>query len=109
MECVEYHSIGELLQKLENMRNKKQKLSDYPDNWKEIALEVKKRAGFRCEICGAESSFGHILTVHHKDGNPANNDPENLIALCQRCHLSVQGSGRRARRYNPNQQKLFSS
>ena len=28
-----------------------------------------------------------VLTVAHLDHNPANNDPSNLAALCQRCHL----------------------
>ncbi|WP_366658516.1 HNH endonuclease signature motif containing protein [Fodinicurvata sp. EGI_FJ10296] len=28
-----------------------------------------------------------ILAACHKDHDPANNDPDNLIALCQRCHL----------------------
>jgi hypothetical protein len=27
-----------------------------------------------------------VLTVHHKDFNPGNNDPQNLACLCQRCH-----------------------
>jgi HNH endonuclease len=26
------------------------------------------------------------IDVHHIDGNPANNDPSNLIALCPTCH-----------------------
>lgn len=28
-----------------------------------------------------------VLTVHHKDFDPSNNREDNLIALCQRCHL----------------------
>jgi hypothetical protein len=36
-----------------------------------------------CEQCGA--TWG--LDVHHKDENPLNNDPENLIVLCRSCHL----------------------
>jgi 5-methylcytosine-specific restriction endonuclease McrA len=28
-----------------------------------------------------------VLTVHHRDGDPTNNARENLVALCQRCHL----------------------
>lgn len=38
-----------------------------------------------------------ILTVHHLDGNKANCRWWNLLALCQRCHLQVQG------RVNPAQ------
>jgi hypothetical protein len=32
-----------------------------------------------------------VLTVHHLDGNKSNCDDWNLAALCQRCHLRVQG------------------
>mgnify|MGYP003480557995 FL=1 len=28
-----------------------------------------------------------VLTIAHLDHTPENNDPENLRALCQRCHL----------------------
>ena len=34
---------------------------------------------------------GYCLTVHHLDLNPSNNRWWNLLALCQRCHLSIQG------------------
>jgi hypothetical protein len=32
-----------------------------------------------------------ILTVHHFDGNKANDHWANTLALCQVCHLEVQG------------------
>lgn len=31
-----------------------------------------------------------ILTVHHFDGNKANDAWWNQMALCQRCHLQIQ-------------------
>jgi len=64
----------------------------YPKNWPVIAWEVKRAAGFRCEHCGHphDPEAGYCLTVHHLDGNPANCAPENLVALCQRCHLRIQ-------------------
>ena len=34
---------------------------------------------------------GYVLTVHHLDGNKANCADWNLAALCQRCHLKIQG------------------
>jgi hypothetical protein len=37
-----------------------------------------------------------VLTVHHLDGNPANCADWNLAALCQRCHLKIQGRVRMA-------------
>lgn len=32
-----------------------------------------------------------ILTVHHMDGDKANCEWFNLLPLCQRCHLQIQG------------------
>jgi hypothetical protein len=35
---------------------------------------------------------GTIKTeVHHKDGNPLHNSPENLEVLCRRCHMAADG------------------
>lgn len=64
----------------------------YPDNWDEIAKQIKDLAGWRCEHCGHahDRDSGHVLTVHHLDGNPPNCAYSNLVALCQRCHLHVQ-------------------
>jgi 5-methylcytosine-specific restriction endonuclease McrA len=67
----------------------------YPANWREISLGVRERAEWRCEECGAENHRPHpdtgshvVLTVSHTDHQPENNDPSNLRALCQRCHLA---------------------
>lgn len=67
-------------------------MSEYPDNWDDIAYAAKQAAGWRCEHCGAEHDpvFGYCLTVHHLDRDPANCDLANLVALCQRCHLHWQ-------------------
>lgn len=32
-----------------------------------------------------------ILTVHHLDGDKSNDHWANTLALCQRCHLEIQG------------------
>jgi len=36
-----------------------------------------------------------VLTVAHLDHNPANCDPENLRAMCQRCHLAYDAEHHR--------------
>ena len=104
----------------------------YPENWKEISHQVRERAGWKCEQCGAPhgemiqrakrdlhiwriaqpySSVSFepdewnkpiklVLTVHHigvrrLDGSPgdsrdkSDNRQENLVALCQYCHLEA--------------------
>lgn len=42
----------------------------------------------KCEICGVSAWQNQLITlqVHHKDGNPKNNDFSNLQILCPNCH-----------------------
>lgn len=65
---------------------------EYPPNWREIATAVKDAAGWRCIRCDRAHDVpsGYMLTVHHLDGDKGNCRWWNLLALCQRCHLSVQ-------------------
>ena len=72
----------------------------YPVNWKQISLTIRERAQWRCEHvdefgdrCRAIHGEPHpftlsrvILTVAHLDHTPENCAPENLKAMCQRCH-----------------------
>lgn len=71
----------------------------YPDDWPEIATATKDAAGWECIRCRRKHSpaTGYTLTVHHFDGNKANCEWWNLMALCQRCHLMIQA------RVNPDQ------
>ena len=64
----------------------------YPAHWPNLAAAIKDRANWHCERCGHlnDSKTGHVLTVHHLDGNKANCADWNLAALCQRCHLHIQ-------------------
>lgn len=67
-------------------------MNDYPENWDEIAREIKDAAQWKCERCLHEHELetGYVLTVHHLDGDKANCEKWNLAALCQRCHLHIQ-------------------
>jgi hypothetical protein len=65
----------------------------YADDWAEIARRVKLDAQLCCVRCSCPDGLpadGECLTVHHFDGDKCNNERWNLMALCQRCHLSVQ-------------------
>ncbi len=53
--------------------------------------EARERAGNKCIRCGSPSVPGKILTTHHFDGNKSNDEWWNLLALCQVCHLQIQG------------------
>lgn len=68
-------------------------IGEYPENWKEVAAKVKELAGLKCVRCEHkhDPKSGYCLTVHHLDLNPANCEWWNIPALCQRCHLRIQG------------------
>lgn len=61
--------------------------------WLQIRAEILKRAENRCEFCGVQDRTvrNHaliVLSVAHLDQQPENNDPNNLAALCQKCHIN---------------------
>lgn len=71
--------------------------SRYPDNWREIASEVRAEAKGTCRRCGwicDGSSRDRILQVHHWDRVPENNERMNLVALCPACHLDLHRGGK---------------
>jgi len=81
----------------------------YPKDWKRISTEIRERSGGRCECegeCGlhrthpgprrcverngefAKWANGKVvLTVAHLNHQPEDCRPQNLKAMCQRCHL----------------------
>mgnify|MGYP001064796796 CR=1 FL=1 len=84
----------------------------YPPDWPDISLGVKTAAGWRCECdgrcgwakCGTSlgggrclashgmphptTGSGVILTTAHLNHLPEDCRRENLMALCQGCHLA---------------------
>ena len=79
--------------------------SKYPADWKKISHAIRERAGARCE-CEGECGLHHdhrctehngddaqwakgkvVLTVAHLNHTESDCRPENLKAMCQRCHL----------------------
>jgi len=63
----------------------------YPTNWNQISKRIKTKAAWRCEGCKARHRWlGIIIETHHIDSNPQNIEDDNLIALCERCHLKVR-------------------
>ena len=54
---------------------------------RELCFEHRDRL---CLCCGADSP----LDVHHVDGNPTNEDLENLVVLCKSCHRKVHNKTR---------------
>ena len=105
----------------------------YPKNWKEIRAQILKRANNKCEFCGVPNyAVGYrtdlggfvkadndievyksqgkkrikiILTIAHLDHNPANCNPNNLRALCQKCHNNYDKEHRKETRKKTLEEK----
>lgn len=83
----------------------------YPKDWKQIRDRILLRAGNRCEFCGVENHSMRlnpktgkvvkvILTIAHLDHIPEHCDPNNLRALCQKCHNTYDAQHRKETRAN---------
>ena len=48
---------------------------------------ILKRDNYKCQICERKA-----ILVHHIDKDNSNNDPKNLISLCQSCHGKLHSS-----------------
>lgn len=78
---------------------------EYPENWSEISAEMRARAGNRCECSGqcglhrgqrcletdgADAQFASgkvVLTTAHLNHYPPDCRDENLLVMCNTCHL----------------------
>jgi hypothetical protein len=49
---------------------------------KDIKIDLESIRGINCEICQQI----HYDDIHHIDGDPTNNDLDNLRLLCVKCH-----------------------
>jgi hypothetical protein len=56
-----------------------------------IKKHMIRNNGHRCEQCGLSEWQGSPipLELDHIDGNPSNNDPNNLRILCSNCHAQT--------------------
>ena len=68
------------------------KYQDYlkTDYWKAVALAVKKRAGYRCQVCNSQ----HDLQAHHRCYDNRGRELQHLddlVCLCRRCHAIFHG------------------
>lgn len=67
--------------------------NDYNPDGQQKRRAAREAAGNRCIRCNHPNDVasGHVLTTHHFDGDKSNDAWWNLLALCQRCHLQIQG------------------
>ena len=79
----------------------------YPKEWKQLSKSIKEKANWRCQKCDSYGALRYRslppdknpqrrthLQVHHWNRNPSDNRPENLVALCPKCHLSYHRGGK---------------
>lgn len=97
----------------------------YPTNWhSEIRPSILARAKNCCEFCGVPNysrlfvkrkkagvvieigTSRVVLTIAHLDHDITNNAPENLRALCQRCHLKYDQAHHAESRKRNRQRKV---
>jgi hypothetical protein len=66
-------------------------LSEYgPEFDNSLKEQVRFREGYKCKICGcSQLENGSQLDCHHIDYNKKNNNTNNLVALCDTCHLKT--------------------
>ena len=57
---------------------------------------VRYPVPLECQRCNEAA----VIERHHKDGDPLNNEPENIAMLCRRCHMEVDGRMEPFRRYS---------
>ncbi len=64
----------------------------YSSDWTEtLKRSIRERDKYICQICGKNQiieleNIGKKLAIHHTDYDKKNNDPKNLITLCNNCH-----------------------
>ena len=85
--------------------------SRYHQEWPVLSRYIRTLFNHHCARCGRDSrrpgNSREQLQVHHIDGNPGNNDLENLIPLCAECHLQIEKEARIHAPHSDIQQELF--
>jgi len=65
--------------------NKGKRYKNGSGGYRKKALE---HYGCKCQECGYDKYIS-VLDVHHKDYDRSNNEIENLVVLCVRCHIEI--------------------
>lgn len=66
------------------------KATDVREGARELFWHLHDAGRYRCPGCGRSRDGTLAMHVHHRDGNPTNNNRHNLVALCNQCHLGGQ-------------------
>lgn len=67
----------------------------YPKEFDDSLREfVKSRDHYKCQICSKDLYRTRHAHVHHRNGNKHDNDTNNLILLCSKCHGKVHAKSK---------------
>ena len=72
-----------LLKRKRRKENRKRRKSKMGDRQIAKIKSIEYGMSFVCEMCGSVK----YINIHHKDGNEANNNRDNLQILCRKCHF----------------------
>ena len=70
--------------------------NNYGQGWNRLRESVRRRDGYRCQVCGAPEVEGRQHDVHHRipfrsfASAAEANRMENLITLCPACHRNAE-------------------
>ncbi len=65
----------------------KHRYEGYPEDWKEVSKQYRKKMGYTCENCGVNlSSNKRLIHAHHNRRIKSRCLPQDLKALCLDCH-----------------------
>ncbi len=67
----------------------------YPPEFnKELKQFILERDNYTCQCPNCKNNFNYLI-IHHIDYDKKNNNLENLITLCNRCHSETVGKNNR--------------
>jgi len=75
--------VPKTIRRIEEVRE----VQTYTPDQNDISREYRKACNYRCLSCSVTcKEDSSLLHLHHRNGDPSDNNPENLIVLCVDCH-----------------------
>lgn len=78
----------------------------YGLNWTDTLKEaIRQRDWYMCQLCG-KTQGKKALQVHHIDYNKRDCNPENLVTLCNSCHMKTSFNREKWKFYFQNKEAI---
>lgn len=79
------YRVGEMTEEQRQRNNKRMQMRGLPHK----RVYTDGGGQWVCFLCGATREDGVELHIHHKDQDKLNNEFNNLVCLCEHCHLGI--------------------